>query len=118
MIDTSNLEKKKCLPCEGIGKALTKEEAQQYLKNTPDWNLREDGKLISRDLVMKNFMAGIKLINDIAKVAESENHHPDVHLTGYKKLRIELSTHALGGVTENDFILAAKINALPADLKK
>ena len=117
MIDTANLEKKKCLPCEGIGKALTKEEAQQYLKGTPGWNLREDGKLIWREFIMKNFMAAIKLIHNIAQVAEAENHHPDLHLVSYRKLRIELTTHALGGLTENDFILAAKISTLPADLK-
>ena len=66
---------------------------------------------------MKNFTAAVRLINKIAEIAESENHHPDIHLTGYRKLRIELTTHALGGLTENDFIVAAKINVLPLELK-
>ena len=63
-------------------------------------------------------MAAVDLINRIAKIAESENHHPDLHVTSYRNLKIDLSTHALGGLTENDFILAAKINALPKELKK
>jgi 4a-hydroxytetrahydrobiopterin dehydratase len=63
-------------------------------------------------------MAAVKFINSVAEIAEKEDHHPDVHLTGYRNLKIDLSTHALGGLSENDFILAAKINELPIELKK
>ena len=112
-----SLTKKKCQPCEGIGKALTRSEAEGFLPKVPGWSLQSEGKLISRELIMKNFTAAIKLMGDIAEIAEYENHHPDLHLTGYRKLRIDLSTHALGGLSENDFILAAKINLLPAQLK-
>ena len=73
---------------------------------------------ISREFITKNFMAAVTFINKVAQVAEAENHHPDVHLTSYRKLRIELSTHAIGGLSENDFILAAKINELPVELKR
>ena len=66
---------------------------------------------------MKDFMAAIALINSIAEIAEKEDHHPDLHLTGYRNLRIELSTHSIGGLCENDFILAAKINELPKQIK-
>ena len=112
-----NLAQKKCQPCEGMGKPFTVEEANEYLKDLSQWRLHENGKAISRDFVMKNFMTAINLINQIAKIAEAENHHPDIHLVGYRKLKVELSTHAIGGLSENDFIEAAKINELPAELK-
>ena len=56
--------------------------------------------------------------NAIGKIAEAEGHHPDLHLTGYRNVAVELSTHAVSGLTENDFILAAKIDKLPVELKK
>ena len=62
-------------------------------------------------------MAAVGFINKIAAIAEGEDHHPDLRLTGYRKLRIDLSTHAIGGLSENDFILAAKINEVPVELK-
>ena len=76
-----------------------------------------DGKSIEREFSTKNFTAAVDFINKIAVIAEGEDHHPDVHLTGYRKLKIILSTHALGGLTENDFIVAAKINEAPVALK-
>ena len=112
-----DLLQKHCVPCEGIGKALTIQEAEEYLKKINFWQLDKSAKTISREYTMKNFMAAIQLMSLIAPVAEKENHHPDLHLTGYRKLRVELSTHALGGLSENDFILAAKINQLPAELR-
>lgn len=112
-----HLSQKKCIPCEGIGRTLTSEEIAELLKKVPGWQAVSDHKMISRDFVMKNFMAAVRFINNIASIAESENHHPDIHLSGYRKLRIEASTHALGGLTQNDFILAAKINELPMELK-
>lgn len=113
----SGLAQKRCVPCEGIGRPLNREEAVKYLEHIAGWQISDDGKLLSRELTMKNFMAAVRLVNLTAEVAEHENHHPDFHLTGYRRLRFVLSTHALGGLTENDFILAAKINELPAELK-
>jgi 4a-hydroxytetrahydrobiopterin dehydratase len=113
-----NLADKKCEPCEGKTRAFTKEEALSYLQKIEDWQLTADAKGIWREYTTKNFMAAVDLINKIADVAEAENHHPDIHLTGYRKLRIDLSTHAIGGLSENDFIVAAKINGLPVELKK
>ena len=112
------LSAKKCVPCEGIGKAFTRAEAQAHMKEIPEWSLSTDAKTISREYMMKDFMAAVDFINAIALVAERENHHPDLHLAGYRKLRIDLNTHALGGVTENDLILAAKINGLKPRLAK
>ena len=114
----TTLSKKKCVPCEGEAKPLSKAAANILLKKVPGWELSSNGKMISHDLVMKSFTAAVKLIGKIADVANAEDHHPDVHLTSYRKLKIELSTHAIKGLSENDFIVAAKINELPMDLKK
>jgi len=106
------LTKKKCVPCEGIGQAFTPAEAQSKLAEIPGWVLAQDGKSIERSFVLKNFVACVNLINKIKDIAEDEMHHPDLHLTGYKNLKVVLYTHALGGVTENDLIVAAKINQI------
>jgi len=113
----TELTQKKCEPCEGKTDPLTKQQAAEYLAQTPEWNISDDAKSISRDYQMKNFTAAVDLITKVKDVAESEDHHPDIHLTGYRNLRIELSTHAIGGLSENDFIVAAKIDQLPAELK-
>lgn len=112
MTIVTDFSKKKCLPCEGIGKALSKQEAVEQLKNISGWMLSPDGKSIERHYVLKNFVQAVDMISRIKDIAENENHHPDLHLTGYKKLKVVLSTHALGGLTENDLILASKINQI------
>lgn len=112
-----NLSAKHCEPCEGKNKAFSRTQAQAQVKKTPGWELDKTAKGISRSFVTKNFLAAVDFINKVAKVAEAEDHHPDIHLTGYRNLKIELSTHAIGGLSENDFILAAKINKLPIKLK-
>jgi 4a-hydroxytetrahydrobiopterin dehydratase len=104
--------KKKCVPCEGIGRPFSYVEVKHRKNEIPGWELAPDAKSIERTLTLKNFVECVELINQIKDIAESENHHPDVHLTGYKNLKIVLSTHAVGGVTENDFILASRINEL------
>ena len=113
-----SLSQKKCQPCEGMEKALSRQEAAAHLPEVPEWLMNSDGTGISREYVMRNFPAAIHFINQVADIAEKENHHPDIHLTGYRRLRIDLSTHAVKGLSENDFIVAAKINLLPAELKK
>ena len=115
---STSLASKKCVPCEGGIPALTRAQAEAHLKNLPDWKLSSDAKLISADYRMKNFVSAVMLINRIADIAEQNNHHPDIHLTSYRNLRIELSTHAIGGLSENDLILAAKISELEKELKK
>ncbi len=107
-----DFSKKKCLPCEGMGKVMSKQEAAEQFNNLPGWVLADDGKSMERAYVLKNFAQGVDKINRIKDIAESEGHHPDLHLTGFKNLKVVLSTHALGGITENDFIVAAKINQL------
>lgn len=110
------LKAKKCRPCEGGVRPLSGEQAAEYVRRLPGWSLATDGKSLSRQYVMKDFVAACDLISRIVPVAEAEDHHPDFHLTGYRKLKIELATHSIGGLSENDFILAAKIDQLPKEL--
>ena len=113
----TELAQKKCEPCEAKTKPFDRNQANSYLKEVSGWQLTEDARGIYREYVAKNFMAAVEFINKIAAIAESEDHHPDIHLTGYRRLRIDLSTHAINGLSENDFILAAKINAQKVELK-
>lgn len=107
-----DLASKKCVPCEGGEPPLTRAQAQGYLKKVVDWNLVDNERLkISKDFKFPNYMEGIKFVNRIAEIAESEGHHPDM-LVGWCKVKVELMTHAIGGLSENDFIMAAKIDKL------
>ena len=108
----AELVQKKCKPCEGGVEPYSLEESREQLKQLSGWQLTEDGKRIRKKWTVKNFMAGMELFNNIAELAEQDNHHPDLHLEGYRNVRIELWTHAIGGLSENDFILAAKIDRL------
>lgn len=103
---------KHCIPCEGGTAPLTRAQADEYVLAAPGWTISDDGKKISREIVGKDFMTAVKYINQIATLAESEGHHPDIHLTNWNHLRVELWTHAIGGLSENDFIMAARINEL------
>lgn len=111
------LTKKKCLPCEGGVPKATLEEAKAQLAKLSGWTLTDDGQRIRKSWTVKNFMAGMRFFEEVAKVAEEDNHHPDLHLSGYRNVTIELWTHAIGGLSENDFILAAKIDQLPVEVK-
>lgn len=111
------LREKKCVPCEGGIPALERPQAEQLLQQLPGWELAESGKAIRRRWIVQNFVAGMEFLGKVAELAEAEGHHPDLHLTGYRNVTIELTTHAVGGLSENDFILAAKIDAIPIRLK-
>ena len=106
-----NLLNKKCVPCEGGTLPLTTEEIVKYLPEVPSWEVSEDKK-ISREFKLKDFKEAVAFVNKVAELAESEGHHPDIYLHSWNKVRLELSTHAIGGLSENDFILAAKISKL------
>ena len=112
------LTRKKCVPCEGGVPKLTEEEVDALLENLPGWAKSEGGQRIRREWTVKNFLAGMDFFEKVAALAEAEGHHPDLHLVGYRNVAIELWTHAIGGLSENDFILAAKIDAIPITLKK
>jgi len=113
----AELLQKKCAPCEGGIPPLSRSEAEDLLAGVSGWSLDASAQRISRSWTVKNFMAGIDFFNKVAALAEAEGHHPDLHLGGYRHLSIVIWTHAVGGLTENDFILAAKINELPVQLR-
>ncbi len=96
---------------------LAPAETRRRLSELPSWTLSADGRSIRRELAMEGFAAAAELIALVAKAADEMDHHPDAHLTGYRKLAFELSTHSAGGLTEKDFVLARKIEALPKRLK-
>ncbi len=106
-----NLLQKKCVACEGGVPPLTEEESHKYLSQTLGWELLEGAKKIKKEFKFKNFKEAIVFVNNVADLAESEGHHPDIHIF-YNKVQLELWTHAIGGLSENDFIVAAKVNAL------
>lgn len=105
------LANKKCVPCEGGVMPLFRPAAEELLKETPGWDLSSDSKKIRRTYACKNFKEALAFANKVGALAEEEGHHPDIAL-GWGRVAIELSTHAIGGLSENDFILAAKINQL------
>lgn len=115
---SEQLVAKKCMPCEGGIPAYSLGESQQQLTKLNGWDLTSDGKRIRKKWTAKNFLAAMDFFNRIANLAEEEQHHPDLHLESYRQITIELWTHAIGGLSENDFILAAKIDQLPVETKK
>lgn len=113
----SELVQKKCLPCEGGVEPCPLGEAKEQLIQLEGWYLTHDGQRIRRDWKVKNFLAGMAFFERCAQVAEEDGHHPDLHIEGYRNVSVELWTHAIGGLSENDFILAAKIDRLPIELQ-
>lgn len=109
-----DLNAKKCLPCEGGVEACSLNYAQEQASLLVGWGIVDEGKWIRRSVRFKNFVRAIEALNKIGELAEAEAHHPDLHLTGYRILTIKITTHAIGGLSENDFILAAKIDSLLA----
>lgn len=100
---------------------LTEKEIYLLRNQVPGWQLirEDDVDRIRSEWTVKDFKSALEFFQRIGEIAESEGHHPDLHLTSYNKVRIELFTHAVKGLTENDFIIAAKINALDiSDLLK
>lgn len=112
MSQAANLTSKHCVPCEGGTEPLTADQENMYLTAVPEWSIDRSTSehWISRDFTCKNFSDAVALIQDIAKIAEEEGHHPDLRLHDYKFLEVKLLTHAIHGLSENDFILAAKID--------
>ena len=109
----SDLTQRQCRPCEKGAPPLPPGRIQEYLGQLSGWELVENHRL-RKQLTLADFLAVIRLVNRIAEVAEAEDHHPDLHITGYRRLTVELSTHSIGGLSDNDFIVAAKIDALLA----
>jgi 4a-hydroxytetrahydrobiopterin dehydratase len=106
------LADKKCVACEGGVKPLSEEESRKMLAETLGWEIVDNQ--ITRTFKFANFVEAMDFANKITTIAEEENHHPDLHIS-WGKVKVDLSTHKVGGLTENDFILAAKINKLAGE---
>ena len=105
------LAEKKCEPCEGGVPPLTRDEFESYLEQIDDWTVIDD-KQIEKDFTFDNFATALKFVNVAGEIAEDENHHPDIYLHSWNKVKISLSTHAICGLSLNDFIVAAKIDRI------
>lgn len=116
--DSLPLYSAKCLPCEGGVDRLTLEQSQKYLQMLTGWEILTEPDRIRKSWVVRDFVAGLAFLNAVAEVSEIERHHPDLHLSGYRNISVEIWTHAIGGLSVNDFVLAAKIDQLPIHLKK
>lgn len=106
----NNLTSKKCVPCEGGTPPLTGDKVNKLLTQVPNWAL-EEGKLVRR-FKYNNFKEAIAFVNKVADLAESENHHPNISVFGFRNVKLTFYTHAINGLSENDFIMAAKVNTL------
>ena len=89
---------------------MAPKEVEAYVNEVSPWVV-VDGKKIQREFTFKNFKEAMRFVNNIADIAQREDHHPDIHIF-YNRVRLALWTHAIGGLSENDFILAAKINTI------
>ncbi len=105
----NDLANQKCIPCEGGVAPLTKTDAEETMKHVPGWTLDAEGKHIAREFVFKDFGEAMTFVNKIADIAEKEGHHPDISIH-WNKVNLNLWTHAIGGLSTNDFIVAAKIH--------
>ncbi len=106
-----NLLQKKCIPCEGGTKPFSSIQINEYsLLLKSDWEVIESRK-ISRLFKFKTFRQALNFVNKVADIAEHEQHHPDITIN-YSRVRIDLTTHAIKGLSVNDFIMAAKIEVL------
>lgn len=111
MIIHNSLDQKHCVPCEGGLPPLDHEYVQKYAKEVPTWKVSDDEKKITKEFELRNFVEAMKFVNGVAEIANTEDHHPDIYIF-YNKVKLELTTHAMGGLSENDFILAAKIDGI------
>ena len=114
---SEQLTAKKCEPCEGGVDPCPLPFVQEQLEKLEGWYLTNQNQRIRKDWTVKNFLVGLDFFNRVGEIAEADGHHPDLHLESYKNLSIEIWTHAIGGLSENDFILAAKIDQLSVEVE-
>jgi 4a-hydroxytetrahydrobiopterin dehydratase len=108
-----SLAEKRCLPCEGGTPPLSPSRARELLAEIPEWKLA--GERLRRPFRFRDFRGAMRFANAVADLAEAEGHHPDLFVHDWNQVEISTWTHAIGGLSENDFVLAAKIDRLPAD---
>ena len=110
---TEPLERRKCAFCEGGTAPLTNDQAEPLLAQvSQEWKIEQS--TLTRTFRFRDFAGSMAFVNQVAEIAEQEGHHPDLHIS-WNKVRVELTTHAIHGLSENDFILAAKIDQLAGD---
>src|SRR5690349_1913759 len=97
----TTLASRKCGPCSGKTAPLAADGVRDMLREVPEWKLNADGKRIARNWRVRDFSTGLDFFRRIEDVANAEDHHPDLHLTNYRDVTVELSTHAAGGLTDN-----------------
>ena len=108
----TELAKKRCIPCENGAEAYTPDVAGEMMKElSKDWLLVDDAHLLVKEFRFADFAQAMVFANKVAAIAEEEGHHPDLAI-GWGTVSVELTTHAIGGLSENDFILAAKIDRI------
>ena len=110
----NNLKDKKCVPCEGGVIPFDISEIHKYQKKVDGWNIIQNEKkiyILEKSFTFKNFLESQKFINEVGKISEKEGHHPDISF-GWGYAKISVTTHAIEGLSENDFILAAKIDKI------
>jgi 4a-hydroxytetrahydrobiopterin dehydratase len=109
----STLADRSCKPCEGGVAPLTPAESQKYLAQvSPAWAVSADNKTLQREFKFKDFYRTMSFVNALAHVANIEDHHPDLEV-GYSHCRVTFTTHAIRGLSENDFVCAAKLDLIP-----
>ena len=108
----SDLAKKKCVPCEGDFPAMTPAQAKDMMEHVPEWTLADGARSFSRLFGFKDFANALAFANEVGKIAEEDWHHPDLRVS-WGKVEVTLTTHSIRGLSENDFIVAAKIDLLP-----
>lgn len=107
----SDLASKHCVPCEGGTKPLDHIQNTEHLVELDKWNLIDD-IAIEKTLLFKDFREALAFVNKVGAIAEMEQHHPDISIFSWNKVKVRLSTHAINGLSDNDFILAAKIDEI------
>lgn len=105
------LTKKHCKPCEGGVPPLAPEKVRELLSQLENWELKEEGKAIARHFQFSDYYKTMAFVNAVAWISHQEDHHPDMEVS-YNFCRVRYSTHAIGGLSENDFICAAKVDSL------
>lgn len=109
---SSDLKHKKCVPCEGGIAPLTPGQYESFLRQElHEWSVRNE-QFLEKEYVFKNFKQVLGFVNKVGALAEEEGHHPDIFIHDWNKLKLSLTTFAIGGLSENDFILASKIDEL------
>ena len=112
---TMDLTAKKCTPCQGGIPPMAGEDAEKYLLDAPGWELLDNATKLKRTFQRKNFMDALALAREVGELCEGEGHHPDITI-GWGYCKVIFQTHKINGLHENDFIMAAKVNALVARL--